>query len=224
MAIKNIIFDCDGVLVDTVTPHYQIMSEYLTEHGITMTAAEIVARHSGAMWKSFFPILEKEFGVKLPESCYGDLRDAMLTYDRAVGLDACTDVEKLLRDPSFKKACASNSKTPTVKEHITNHGWNDVFETIVGVDLIDNPKPAPDIYLMALEKAGFKPSETIVVEDSPTGVRAGKMAGMQVMAYTGVYPNKAERTALMKEAGADWVMDDYNEILEFLTGAADKAA
>ncbi len=222
--IKNIIFDCDGVLVDTVTPHYQIMSEYLTEHGITMTAAEIVAEFSGAMWKSFFPVLEERFGVTLPKTAYNDLRDAMLEYDHTVGLEACTDVEKLLRAPSFKKACASNSRTPTVKEHISNHGWDDVFETVVGVDLIENPKPAPDLYLMALKEAGFDAHETVVIEDSPTGVKAGKAAGMQVIAYTGVYPAKAERTELMKAAGADWVMDDYNEILTFLTEAAVKAA
>lgn len=222
--IKNIIFDCDGVLVDTVTPHYQIMSDYLTERGITLTAEEILAKYSGAMWVSFFPELEKQFGVKLPGNVVSELKGMMQTYDRNVGLKPCVDVELLLKSEHFKKACASNSSTPTLHEHISNHAWEGVFDAVVGVDLVKNPKPSPDLYLLALEKSGFSAAETIVMEDSPTGVKAGKAAGMRVMGYTSVYPNKKEREVLLKEAGADWVMDSYQDILEFLTSSAHKAA
>ena len=118
----------------------------------------------------------------------------------------------------FKIAVASNGMRINVVKSLEVIGVKNYFtdKYVFTRQDVENPKPAPDLFLFAAEKMGVSPEKCLVIEDSPTGVKGGVAAGMDVYGFTGVSNDKEKQEKALKEAGAMAIFDDFIHIREAL--------
>jgi HAD superfamily hydrolase (TIGR01509 family) len=184
VCVDAIVFDCDGVLVDSerllVTVHQHVFKDL----GWSASTEEIAERFVGKSGPHFQAAVRAVLG-ELPD----DWRDPYNhLYERALReeLKPIDGVAAALQALHLPKAVASNSKRSRVMQSLTTTRLLHHFDgRIVGADDVGQPKPAPDVYLRAAGLLGVRPSRCIAVEDSPTGVAAAKAAGMYVLGFGG---------------------------------------
>jgi HAD superfamily hydrolase (TIGR01509 family) len=181
MKYQAIIWDCDGVLIDSEILACKVSAEMLTEHGYPVTLEDYLVRFMG---KSRAQIL-REAGVANDSFPVEDLRQRQRAAF-AASLQAIPGVEEFLSAAALPMAVASGSERERLDYTLGLTGLDGYFKGhIYSAEAVKNGKPAPDIFILAAEKLGIAPKDCLVVEDSPNGVRAGKAAGMTVFAFTG---------------------------------------
>ena len=183
LAYDALIFDCDGVLVDSEPLHAETWVEIFTRHGVPMTI-EGFARFLGMTSPQMLAVLAQEGGIS-PELDHRALiverRD--LYWERiAEGLDEIPGTEAFLRAlaPRAALAMATSNPRETYDRILDVMGWRDLFSAAVGVDEVAHAKPAPDIYLRAVERLGVPAEKCLVFEDSLPGIEAARAAGLDV--------------------------------------------
>ena len=183
-AIEGVIFDCDGVLVDSEPTSNRVLAEVLTEIGLPTTTEQSMATYMGKSWVTNLELIEERLGGPVPEGFTERSRAA-----RDAALRDVHPVEGILDvlDAIDLPACvASSGDHGKMAVTLGATGLLERFEGRIfsAVDLDHGRgKPAPDLFLHAAERMGFDPAATAVVEDSPAGVEAGVAAGMQVFGY-----------------------------------------
>lgn len=207
--LKNIIFDCDGVLVDSEIIANRVEAEFKTELGFPITTKEQIEKFVGLSLSD--AIVQEEF-KKLPAN-YLELVDARIKEVYK------TDLKPILGIPDFLKNCtapmcvASNSEPEWLDFKLSFTGISSFFHNAVfSSRQVKRGKPAPDLFLFAAEKMGWNVSECLVIEDSVAGVKAGLAAGMTVCGFVGgahVFPGHAEKLLKM---GAHFVVSDINSM------------
>jgi HAD superfamily hydrolase (TIGR01509 family) len=197
-----VIFDCDGVLVDSERLTVGVEAQVLTELGWPMDTAEVVRRWMGrtsaAQLAEIAARLGEDAAAEFDRRTTTTVRAAFETDLHAVeGVAELVDALAGLGIPT----CVASSGTPAKMEHTLGvTGLWDRFEgRIFSTVEVEHGKPAPDLFLLAAERMGVVPSRCAVVEDSVTGVRAGVAAGMAVFGYAGGLTPEAELVA----AGAE---------------------
>lgn len=213
-----IIFDCDGVLVDSEYIIATVEAEIFTQLGYPLTPAEDIRRFSGKSQKSTLETIEKEMGRRLPEDI-GLMLECEIAKALSEKLVSIAGVESLL-DMIPKKCVASSSTYPMIKNslQVTGLGGYFVDDAIFSTSMVKNGKPAPDIFIYAAEKMGVSRSNCVVIEDSIAGVTAAKAAGIKVLGFVGGNHilDKAHAEKLMN-VGASRVFDDMSELLRYLS-------
>lgn len=186
--IRGLIFDFDGLILETEMPDYVAWQEIYQEHGaeLSLTAwANAIGRGTADAGIDPVKMLEDQVGRTLPD------RDVLLRrqYDRSMELilqkPVMPGVEALIRDAKGQGlglAVASSSPRSWVEGHMTRLGLMSQFDAIRTGDTVARTKPAPDLFLSALAALGLAPTEAIVFEDSPNGVAAANRAGIFVVA------------------------------------------
>ena len=219
-----VIFDCDGVLVDSEVIACRILADMVAEHVPGLDKARFAVESVGRSDKAVLEATAKEHGVAFPSGMVE--RVAMATQEALDrDLEPVSGAEAMLGMLELPRAVASNSRVDRVeaslaKTGLRRHFGNDLF----GADLVSNPKPAPDLYLMALERTGTAASRAIVVEDSLSGLAAARGAGLRVIGFTGasgVPPEQAER---LLANGAELVIDDLLALPALLEEVAARAS
>jgi HAD superfamily hydrolase (TIGR01509 family) len=209
-----IIFDCDGVLVDSELLSCGCLSETLSEFGIELSperALELFLGRSTVAIEQHY----RELGQILPAGFLARLKSHVLaTFDGALqpipGIDA---VLSGLRQPF---CVASSSDIDRVSLSLKAAGLAPHFgDRLYTAQMVRNGKPAPDLFLYAAEKMSSEPSRTLVIEDSVSGVRAARAAGMTVWGFIGGshYRGRNGRATLL-EAGADRVFARMTDFWE----------
>jgi HAD superfamily hydrolase (TIGR01509 family) len=220
--IELVIFDCDGVLVDSEPIAVRIDVQTLAEHGIAMSEAEVIERFVGRSQSVMREAIESHIGESLPQdwevTSERGYRDAFVAELRAIaGLEQALD---MLEVPS---CVASGSVPDSIRFKLELTGLYPRFAgRIFSAVEVRHGKPAPDLFLHAAAEMGVAPARCVVVEDSVYGVQAARAAGMRALAYTG-----AAMTASEALAGPDtWLFADMGELPELLRalGAGAKAA
>lgn len=184
MAIKAILFDLDGVLVNMPDGHYEALNKTLELFGARINEEEHYNYFNGLPSKKKIEELEKQ--GRLPPGLKNFINDVKQKHTKTVIPKYCTpDYSKIillghLKNHGYKVACCSNSIKETLHLMLKSAHLFDFFDLIIGNDEIKNPKPDPEIYLTACQRLGVVPSECIVVEDSPHGIAAGKASGAKV--------------------------------------------
>jgi HAD superfamily hydrolase (TIGR01509 family) len=182
--VDAIVFDCDGVLVDSERLMVSVHQHVFKDLGWSASIEEIAERFVGMSGPHFQAAVRAVLG-ELPD----DWREPYNhLYERALReeLKPIDGVEAALQRLDLPKAVASNSKRSRVIQSLTTTGLLHHFDgRMVGADDVAQPKPAPDVYLRAASLLGFPPSRCIAVEDSPTGVAAATAAGMYVLGFGG---------------------------------------
>lgn len=181
-----IIFDCDGVLVDSEPLVNRIESQYFSQLGVDLTPHEVGALFKGKTVEEVVAELEARTGRPLPARFAYDWGTSV-----ALGfvqeLRPVPGVERVivhLQEAGVPICVASQSPLPRVRLSLRVTGLDRYFgDALFTASMVANPKPAPDLFLFAAQRMGAAPDETIVIEDSPSGVRAARAAGMRAYGY-----------------------------------------
>ncbi|MEO6839803.1 MAG: HAD family hydrolase [Bradyrhizobium sp.] len=198
-----IIFDCDGVLVDSEVLSCRCLSEVLARYGIDLGVEQALDLFLG---RSKAAVLEhyEALGHPMPEQFSAELAASV----RAAFLAALCPIEgvsSVLEGLQIPRCVASSSDFDRVSLSLSMTGLAPYFDgRLYTSQMVERGKPAPDLFLYAAERMRAKPRRTLVIEDSVSGVRAGKAAGMTVWGFIGGshYQSRDGRT-LLGDAGAD---------------------
>ncbi|MFF8276548.1 HAD family hydrolase [Streptomyces lateritius] len=183
--VELVIFDCDGVLVDSERIYCRVDREVFAALGAEFTEAEIVEHFVGSSNEVLTAILEERLGRALEADWHLPYRPL---YERALDaeltmVEGVTDALDALKVPF---CLASNGSHATIRRNLTRTGLLDRFEgRMFSARDVARGKPAPDLFLHAAESMGVAPERCAVVEDSPYGVAAARAAGMRVFGYCG---------------------------------------
>ena len=208
-----VIFDCDGVLVDSERLAVRVEAEYLAELGWPLTEAEIVERFLGRTAEYMDEAVEARLGSRLP----GDWRDQFQRRYReafAAGLVAVEGVSEALDQITVPTCVASSGSHDKLRFTLGHTGLYGRFEgRIFSGYEVANGKPAPDLFLHAAARMGADPARCAVVEDSLYGVLAARAAGMRAFGYAG-----GLTTAERLENEATVMFDDMRALPHLLAG------
>lgn len=187
-----IIFDCDGVLVDSEVISIAVDEIVLADLGWRIDTDEIIARFVGRSHDHFLAVVEEHIGYKLPdkwEDSYQRLyREAMLRDLRPV--PGIIDALDVITVPS---CVASNGSHEKMQFTLGLTGLLTRFDgRIFSASEVALGKPAPDLFLHASSTLGYRPSDCVVVEDSVAGVQAALAADMNVIAYAGGVTSRSQ--------------------------------
>lgn len=218
-----VIFDCDGVLIDSEILCQRIEAECLAEHGFAMPFEDVAARYLGLSAATMFADLEALFGRPVPPALIEDLaRRTAASFEAE--LAAMPGIHALLDGLGVPACVASSSRPERLAHTLGLTGLHHRFApNVFSASQVANGKPAPDLFLYAARRMGTDPAACLVVKDSAAGVRAGVAAGMTVIGFCGGghCPPDHERTLLA--AGASAVLPHMDALAETL-GAGRAAA
>ena len=181
MSIEAIVFDFDGVIIDTETPDFATWQQEFRAHGVDLSR-ELWSGYIGASIGSFdiYSHLEELTGHRLDRDEVGARRRRR--YLDVVNanplLPGVMDYLTTARQLGMKVGIASNSSRDWVEGHVAHRELGGYFDAIRTRDDVDAVKPAPDVYLASLDAIGVPPDRAVAVEDSPTGAAAAVAAGL----------------------------------------------
>ncbi|GAB3765439.1 HAD family hydrolase [Microlunatus parietis] len=182
------IFDNDGVLVDSEPIANQVLADLLTGYGWPTTFDDSVNTYLGGTLQLVRDLVEPQLGRPLPaefEAHYHERLFARLGAE----LTAVPGVREALDALPLPYCVASSGAHPRIERTLRTVGLYDRFAgNIYSADDVPRGKPFPDLFLHAAREQGASPERCVEVEDSPNGVAAGKAAGMTVIGYAGVTP------------------------------------
>jgi HAD superfamily hydrolase (TIGR01509 family) len=222
-AFDLIIFDCDGVLIDSEVLACSAVHHQLRRHGIALDLADVMQRFLGRSLAEVARHYEATLGRAMPEIFVTELRRDIETAFSA-GLAAMPHIEKLLQALDIPHCLASSSDLARIKFSLNLVGLSPYFESrIFTAGMVAHAKPAPDLFLLAAATMQREPRSCLVIEDSASGVTAGKAAGMSVWGFVGGshYKDRDGASHLLA-AGADRVfahMSEIEQALQLVQGA-----
>ncbi|MCX4907834.1 HAD family phosphatase [Streptomyces sp. NBC_00878] len=215
MRYDLVIFDNDGVLVDSEPISNTLLAAYLTELGHPTSYEDSLRDYMGAAMHRVHDLVEERTGERLPVD-FDDVLHARVFAAFERELEPVAGVaevlEKLAADgvPYCVASSGSHERIRVGHRKTGLDRWFDDGRIFSSQD-VGRGKPAPDLFLHAAERMGVPPEKCLVVEDSPLGVRAAVAAGMDVYGFTAMTP--AERLA-----GADRLFGDMGELIDLLQG------
>lgn len=181
----GVIFDCDGVLVDSERIGVHIDRQVLSEVGLEFTLEEVVKNFMGKSDKYFVETVESLIGTKVPENW---LAEVGRRYNEAFEneLTSVAGIEAALDEIDLPYCVASSGTHEKMQLTLGKTGLISRFEKkLFSSTQVARGKPHPDLFLFAADQMGWQPHRCVVVEDSHAGVEAGLAAGMRVVAYAG---------------------------------------
>lgn len=212
-----IIFDCDGVLVDSEIIAARVEADMLTAAGYQISAEEVAERFAGLTFKDILLTVEREANIPFQASLLDENRRVL---DDKLGREV-TEIEGAGKIAAAmpQRCICSNSRLERIDAMLLRTGLKPHFDgNIYSASDIESveTKPAPDIFLHAAADRGADPANTFVVEDSVHGVTGAVKAGMRVIGFTGgahSFPGHADS---LTEAGAETVINRWAGFLPVL--------
>lgn len=203
MSIRHIIFDCDGVLVDSEPLSMRVDVEILAENGIVMSADEAHHRFVGKTFAAMIEEMEAGHGTVFPPgvSADKDRRLLALYAQELKPVDGVADALSAIAMMPY--SVASNSPRERVAAALALTGLTPFFGGgIVTYEDVREGKPEPDVFIEAAHRAGYPPAQCLVIEDSLTGVTAAHRAGCPVLGFTGTHGDPPAHAGRLIQAGA----------------------
>lgn len=182
MATELVIFDCDGVLVDSEALAVQVESVLLTEAGFPLTPEEITDAYVGLSYASMMAALAERFGKPVPESLDALVQQRVMDAF-PTELTAVDGMPGFLEALELPRCVASSSDLDRIRLSLQVTDLADAFsdDRLFSAQMVERGKPEPDLFLHAAATCGVDPADCVVIEDSPHGVQAGVAAGMRVI-------------------------------------------
>jgi HAD superfamily hydrolase (TIGR01509 family) len=211
---KAIIFDMDGVLVDSEPYHVEIEKRMFKKMKLEVSDKEhagYMGTATDVMWKQIIKkrklSLDVDEMTKLTNNEGIKLFSALETIEPMTGL---IDLLEQIQERKIPMAVASSSDPETIKIIMEKSGLQKYFKHTVSSKLVGKSKPSPDVFLYASKLLKAIPEECLVIEDSKNGIKAAKSAGMFCVAYSGVSGENQDQKS------ADLVIDDFNTLADIL--------
>lgn len=188
MKPELVIFDCDGVLVDTETIANEVLSGFMKEIGLDFSPLECHHRFTGTAMDTIKEEAERLSGKSLPDDWAAQVRRADLkAFEAGIKpVPGILDVVAHLKAEGIPFCVGSSGRYEKMQMTLGSSGlWDTFRDVLYSAQDCKMGKPAPDIFLYAANGMGFKPEQCVVIEDSIAGIKAAKAAGMRVFNYTG---------------------------------------
>jgi HAD superfamily hydrolase (TIGR01509 family) len=210
--IQHVIFDCDGVLIDSEAVSMNIDQSLLAECGVEISIAEMHRRFVGKTFQAMIDEIEAEQGISLPKDLEARKDDLMVAEYRR-SLQPVAGVRDALNRISLPKSIGTNGPRARALLALEVCGIARHFEgRLTTFEDVREGKPAPDVYLLAAERADVLPSQCIVVEDSVTGLMAAVAAGCHAIGFTGSHAHPDEHALALIELGAKHIIHHMAEL------------
>ena len=206
-----LIFDCDGVLVDSESLSCRIDAEFLTQIGIPYTAEEIARQFLGVSLKTMIARIEAERGCRLPDD-FSERLNSILFARFETDLKPIEGVREAILSLPYPRCVASSSVPERIALSLRITGLSDLFDDIFSSTQVPRGKPAPDLFLHAASNMKARPEDCLVIEDSVAGVQAALAAGMRVIGFTGGGHCGPEHAEKLRQAGAPLVLQRMSQL------------
>jgi HAD superfamily hydrolase (TIGR01509 family) len=220
--IEAVIFDCDGVLVDSEILAHEVELGILSELGLHYDLHEFKARFMGMSDRAFHAALEEDGVARLGRSIIDELAPrlaagyAAAMYTRLTIVPGATEA---VRAVTGAKAVASSSTAKGLERKLRKvRLWDEFAPHIYSAEHVEQAKPAPDLFLYAAAKLNVLPHQCLVIEDSVNGVRAARAAGMRVWGLmAGAHMDEPARERLLA-ANVERVVESWKEVTVLFAG------
>lgn len=212
--MKAVIFDMDGVIVDSEPLYAQHLDAFLIKIGVSqpellqVSLKGVSSRDTSALLiKTFSLEYEIEELITISRKAYLDHLNAL---EEIPSIPGAIEFVKHIAQMNYKIALASSASPTRINLFLTKLGLNSYFPVIASGDDVERSKPAPDIFLLAAKKLNVQPRDCVVIEDAENGVIAAKAAGMKCIAYAGSDHNTDDLSA------ADLIIKDFSALTKSL--------
>ena len=220
--MKAIIFDMDGVLINTEPLHYKCWKEVVKEDGVDLEY-DAYKGCIGATRDVLLDILKEHYGkvYENPDELMERMKNKKLAFIKKEGfpmLPGLNEAIETLHKAGYRLAVASSSPQDAIEMTLDAVGIKQYFDSITSGTEVKQSKPAPDIFLRAMEKLHLTPAECLVVEDSTNGGKAAAAAGMKCVWYHN--PDSGDQTIPNPELEiCEWNAENVDKILEIMNEA-----
>lgn len=214
-----VIFDCDGVLIDSEVIAARVFAECLVDAGFTITAEAALDLGCGKNAATLAEAVEGHFGRTLPDGFFPTMRAAAARAFEAE-LQPVAGVGELLQRSPLPRCVASNSHIDRVRHSLDVARLLPLFEPhVFSASMVARGKPAPDLFLLAAERLAVAPERCLVIEDSVGGVAAAQAAGMTAIGFCGGSHCREGHRGMLLAAGCERVFARMAELGEFLAAS-----
>ncbi len=179
--INTVIFDMDGVLIDSVPHHYEVFRDFMKEHGVEIDMDDF-REFNGTTTKEVIEYLSRKHAKDLDVhelSAEKERRTWKRIAEEADIFDGVHSLIEVLKYSGFRVALATSTEREHAEHFFRMSGLKDRFDSIVTKDDVHRSKPDPEIFSLAAKRAGSRPEECVVIEDSKNGILAARRAGMK---------------------------------------------
>jgi HAD superfamily hydrolase (TIGR01509 family) len=219
MGKDAVLFDCDGVLVDSEVVGLEESARFLADRGFSFSAADIIRRYTGKRDDRFREELLSDYGEVLSRPPTDEEADALflglIETRRAAkhtmkAVPGAASSVSTAHSSGYAVAVASSSKQEFLNSKVERFGLKPLFgEHVYSADHVSQGKPAPDIFLYAADKLAIDPASCLVIEDSVFGVEAALAAGMTALGFTGGGHCFDGHDQRLRDAGASEVFPSH---------------
>ncbi|MDQ2891669.1 MAG: HAD family phosphatase [Pseudomonadota bacterium] len=222
MKFDALLFDFDGVLIESEYLGNKQLAEWLTAQGHPITPEESMARFMGYSGVDFLARIEAFIERPIPDS-FHTARAAEDERVMAGGIDAVAGAVAFVRslDPALPRAVVSSSSTRWIRRHLDHIGLADAFgdHLYSGREHVDRGKPAPDLYRFAAVQLGVAIERCAIIEDSPVGATGAVASGAHVIGLTAGTHCGAGHADRLRALGVDTIAGDFDDVARMLATA-----
>lgn len=216
-AFDLIIFDCDGVLIESESIAYRVESALFRERGADISPEEVGRRYSGTSGDFMYRDVSERHGISI------DPDDFSAAFEKAFWplaeseMKAVAGVTNFINTLAHSMCVCSNSSFKHIQRGLEITGISTIAEKhLFAAKDHGEGKPAPDVFLHAAGIFDINPDKCLVIEDSPSGVRGGRAAGMSVAGFVGGNHCLAGHDKRLTDAGAEFATADWATIRDFI--------
>lgn len=207
--LKAVIFDLDGVIIDSEPLHFEADVLTMRDYGMELTEAVLIS-YVGTSGPEMWAELIGKYGIPdtLPNIIAKQLhhKKELLAEATLTAIPGVRELLECIKHSGFRIGLASSSSRFFIEAVITSLGIAGYFEAVASGEEVALSKPAPDVFLRAAELLGVKPEHCVVIEDSANGVRAAKAAGMRCIGFVNL------NSGMQDLAAADLIVEAIGEI------------
>ena len=207
--MKAVIFDMDGVLVDSQPYHFKADIDTMAEYGV-IKDQKFYESFAGTLTADRMRTLKEMFGLDVPVEEMTIKRENMILdimgKEDIKPVSGIPEFLRSIKEKGLTTAVASSSDYKLINLILDRLKIAQYFDSVTSGSDVKRGKPSPDVFLLAAERIGIEPSECLVVEDSENGVKAAKAAGMKALGY--INPTSGKQDLSL----ADFITDDFKKI------------